>query len=194
MGLFGITKRVMVVDVDAVLKSKGVRGRPAPRQQLQILRTLSRLMQREKVKVIAVIAGDELNKAPQGDGFEGVRVRYVKNAAKINAVLLRSAKRAGSAAVLVTEDVALEKKAIRAGCDTLRISTFRKLLDDNGDNFGGSKNNSGNRDRSGGNRNNKRRDRGPRPERKKQPRKQQKQKDKPQPEEDEISKMIDLVD
>ena len=195
MGLFGTRKRTMVVSLDAILKSKGVRGQAAPRQQLQILRALSRLVQREKVNVTAVIAGKPLNKAPHNKTFDHVRVRYAKTADKIGRELVKSLKQAGSNGVLVTEDVQLEKKVIRAGSDTLRISTFRKLIDDGGDN-GGDQNNGGNRDRNNGDRNNggrnnrRNRDRGPRPERKKQGPK----KAAPKKEVDEISQMIDLVD
>ncbi len=193
MGLFGKSKRTMVVSIDALLASKGVRGNVAPRQQLQVLRALSRVVQREKVNVTAVIAGKPLNKAPHNKKFDHVRVRYAKTNDKIGSQLIKALKQAGSAGVLVTEDPALEKKVIRGGSDTLRIFTFRKLLDDGNDNAGG-QNAGGNRDRNSGGRNNNRRDRdrdrGPRPERKQQ---RQPKPAKKQPD-DEISQMIDLVD
>lgn len=186
MGLFGQVHRIMVVDVAAALKSKGVRGRAMPRQQLQVLRSLSRLAKREKVKVIAVIAGEPLNKAPNNKEVEGVRVRYVKSADKLHAALLSSVKRAGSAGVLVTSHVELEKKAHRAGRETLRVSTFRKLLDDGSDE--GGQGGGGNRDR---NNNRPRRDRDSRPDRRKpRPQKPAKKRE----EVDEISQMIDLVE
>lgn len=182
----------MVVSIDAILKSKGVRGSVAPRQHLQILRSLSRLVQREKMKVTAVIVGEPLNKAPHNKVFDNVRVRYTKSDDKIVGELLKSLSQAGSGGVLVTDDVDLEKKVIRGGKDTLRISTFRKLIDD-GNDGGNGQGGGGNRDRNNGGRNNNRRDRGPRPERKKQSRPQQKKPEKI-PEQDEISQMIDLVD
>ncbi len=184
MGLFGTTKRTMVVDVAAVLKAKGVRGRAAPRQQLQVLRSLSRLVQREKLNVTAVIVGKPLNKAPHNKTFDHVRVRYAKVDEKLNKELHRAMNQAGATGVLVTEDVALEKKAIRSGKETLRVSTFRKLLDDGNEPV----NDSGNGPR-GNNRNN-RRDRGPRPDRKNA----QPKADKRVQQEDEISQMIDLVE
>ena len=195
MGLFGTSKRTMVVSIDAILRSKGARGNVAPRQQLQVLRALSRVAQREKMNITAVVAGKPLNKAPHNKKFDGVRVRYAKTDDKIGTQLIKSLKQAGSSAVLVTEDVALEKKALRSGTDTLRISTFRKLLDDGADAGGGQGGGQGggNRDRNNNNggRNNNRRDRGPRPERKKQ---RQPKPEKRNEEQDEISQMIDLVD
>jgi len=192
MGLFGTTKRTLVVDVAAVLKAKGARGRAAPRQQLQILRSLSRLVQREKMNVTAVLVGKPLNKAPHNKKFDGVRVRYAKSDDKLNRQLRKALAQAGDMGVLVTEDVALEKKVIRAGKDTLRVSTFRKLLDDGNEpvsNQGG-----GNRGNNRNNRNN-RRDRGPRLDRKNdRPKNDRPKADKKEQEQDEISQMIDLVE
>jgi hypothetical protein len=192
MGLFTNSKRNLVVSVDAVLQSKGIRGRIAPRQQLQILRSLSRMVQREKLNVTAVIAGNPLNKAPNNKKFDGVCVRYVKNEKKTGDALIQSLWKAGSAGVLVTEDVKLENKALRGGKDTLRISTFRKLIDDGGDEGNRQDNNNNSRDRNSGRQKN-RRDRGPRPEHRKQRPPKQKE-PKIETDQDEISQMIDLVE
>ena len=194
MGLFGTSRRTMVVSIDAMLKSKGIRDQIAPRQHLQVLRSLSRVVRREKLNVTAVIAGNPLNKAPHNKKFDGVRVRYAKTADKISAELMKALKQAGSAGVLVTEDMDLEKKALRSGADTLRTSTFRKLLDDSGD-AGGGQNSGGNRGRSNNpRRKNSGRDRDrskKRPEGKKQrPAKTETRNQ----EKDEISQMIDLID
>ena len=201
MGLFGKAKSVLVVDTAAVLKTKGVRGRAAPRQQLQILRSLSRFVQRENLKVTAVLIGEPLDKAPHNKVFEGVRVRYAKSEEKLNKELMSALKQAGSSGVLVAEDTALEARMLRSGGTVLRVSTFRKLLDD------GSEQNENDRGGNNGNRpqNNRRdrnRDRGPRPNRNNnQPPQQQQQ---PVAEEeaeeqnrggdDTISQMIDLVE
>ncbi|MGE4489913.1 MAG: hypothetical protein AB7E95_10270 [Kiritimatiellales bacterium] len=193
MGLFATAKPVLVVDLDAVLKTKGVRGRAAPRQQLQILRSLSRFVQREKIKVTAVMAGSPLDKAPHNKVFEGVRVRYAKSAEVMGRELARALKQAGSAGVMVTEDAVLEKKVLSSGGTTLRLSTFRKLIDDGMDQSSGGGNNGGN---SGGNN----RQGGRRPRRKKNPHPQQQPNAAPKEEKensggnDAISQMIDLVD
>ncbi len=189
MGLFGTTKRTLVVDLAAVLKAKGARGRAQPRQQLQVLRSLSRLVQREKMNVTAVVVGKPLNKAPHNKKFDGVRVRYAKSDDKLNKQLRKALAQAGDMGVLVTEDVALEKKVIGSGKDTLRVSTFRKLLDDGNEPL----NNQGGGNRN--NRNNNRRDRGPRPDRKNdRPKNDRPKPDKKAQEQDEISQMIDLVE
>lgn len=208
MGLFGTAKSVLVVDTAAVLKTKGVRGRAAPRQQLQLLRALSRIVQREKLKVTAVLVGEPLDKAPHNSVFEGVRVRYAKSEDVLTKELIKALKQAGSAGVLVIEDVALEARIIRSGGKTLRVSTFRKLLDDGNEqneNGGGNGNNYNNNRPQ---RNDRRdRNRGPRPQRNgNQQAQQQQQQPRPADEEveerssnsnrgdDTISQMIDLVD
>jgi hypothetical protein len=206
MGLFGTAKSVLVVDTAAVLKTKGVRGRAAPRQQLQLLRSLSRLVQREKLKVTAVLTGAPLDKAPHNKVIEGVRVRYAKSEETLNKELNSALRQAGSAGVLVVEDVALENRVIRSGGTTLRVSTFRKLLDDGnepGENSGGGNSNYSNNRPQRGNRRERDRDHGPRPNRGGNP--QQPPRQRPADEEgedrssnnsgdDTISQMIDLVD
>lgn len=191
MGLFGTAKSVLVVDTAAVLKTKGVRGRAAPRQQLQLLRSLSRIVQREKLNVTAVLVGEPLDKAPHNKIFDGVRVRYAKSEEALNKELLAALKQAGSGGVLVMEDVALENRVIKSGGTTLRVSTFRKLLDD-----GGEQQENGNRPQRNDRRD---RNRGPRPNRGgKQQSQRQKAEEPDRPERnsgnDAISQMIDLVE
>lgn len=193
MGLFGTAKSVLVVDTAALLKTKGVRGRAAPRQQLQLLRALSRIVQREKLKVTAVLVGAPLDKAPHNKIFDGVRVRYAKSEEVLTKELLAALKQAGSSGVLVTEGVALENRVIKSGGTTLRVSTFRKLLDDGGDQ---QENGGGNRPQRNDRRD---RNRGPRPNRGgKQQSQRQKAEEQDRPERnsgnDAISQMIDLVE
>jgi hypothetical protein len=98
---------------------------------------------------------------------------------------------------LVTEDVALENRVLRAGKSTLRVSTFRKLLDDGAEQ---NENNSGNNNRPQNNRRDRGRDRdrGPRPNRNNNPQQQQRPADQVQEQrggaDDTISQMIDLVE
>ena len=200
MGLFGTAKSVLVVDTAAVLRTKGMRGRVAPRQQIQLLRALSRFVQREKLSVTAVLVGDPLDKAPHNKVFDHVRVRYTKSEETLNKELCKALSQAGSAGVLVTEDVALENRVLRTGKSTLRVSTFRKLLDDgveqnenNGGNNNRPQNNRRERDRG------RDRDRGPRPNRNNNPQQQQSrppanEADEQRGGDDTISQMIDLVE
>ena len=195
MGLFGKSKSVLVVDTVAVLKTKGVRRRAAPRQLLQLVRALSRVAQREKLGVTAVLAGAPLDKAPPNRIFDGVRVRYAKSEETLSKELLAALKQAGSAGVLVIEDVELEKRVLKAGGSTLRVSTFRKLLDDGGE----QNDNSGGGDNSNRSQRRNRRDRGPRNRNQNQQnRPQQQPADEPAEElksgNDAISQMIDLVE
>ncbi len=130
MGLFETVKPVIVVDARSVFQAKGTRGSIAPHQQLQALRSLSRLVSREKVNVTAVLVGKPLEKAPHNKVFDGVRVRYAKVTEKINIEARKALRKAGSSGVLVTGDIELEQHVRRSGFETLRISTFLKMLND----------------------------------------------------------------
>lgn len=207
MGLISKTKQVLVVDVDALLKSRGIRGKAAPRQQLQALRALSRLAQREALGVTAVMSGNELEKAPHNRVVDGVRTRYAATGATMSSEMIKGLRQAGLRGVVVTDDLELEKKVAARGTDALRISTFRKLLDDGGDaggSGGGSKNGGseakGGKDRGG---NEPRQEKKRRSRRRKNKSPQQKPQQKKQAdgaggkgdsEEDAIRRMIDLVD
>lgn len=202
MGLFGKAKSVLVVDTAAVLRTKGMRGRAAPRQQLQILRSLSRFVQRENLKVTAVLAGEPLDKAPHNKVFEGVRVRYAESEETLNKELAKALRQAGSAGVLVTEDAALETRVLRTGGSILRVSTFRKLLDDGSEQNENDRGNNSNRPQNNRRDRGRDRDRGPRPNRGGNPQQPQQQQQRPPADEaeeqrrgdDTISQMIDLVE
>lgn len=185
MGLFGKSKTVLAVDAAALLKSRGVRGRAAPRQQLQVLRMLSRVMQREKIDLTAVLSGKPLDKAPHNGKFDDMRVRYAKDETAVSKEMTKALKQAGSGGVLVTDDIELEKSVIQSGGITLRLSTFRKLLEDGGETAVNSGDGSGRS--SGGNRRPRRR-KNTKPSSPEEPKQEKESKD------DTISQMIDLVD
>lgn len=185
MGLFNLFKpaqTVLVIDTVALNESMGVKGKVPPRNQLQLLRRLSRFSQREKIAVVAVLTGTPLNKAPAGKKFEGITIVYSKPDSHAK-FLVRTANAKGAGAVLVSGSAAVEK--LRGGAaKNLRISTFRKLFDATGDNDGSERNGSSGR----GNR-------GPRKNRPK-PSHEPKQERPPKKnsETDAINELIDLVD
>lgn len=135
MGLFNLFKPaspVLVVDLVALNESLGMKGNVAPRSQLQSLRRLSRFAQREKISVVAVLGGTVLNKAPEGKKFEGIVVHYSKSAQDHPKVLSKITRSKGAGAVLVSGNAEAEKLA-GAGVAKMRISTFRKAFDLDGD-------------------------------------------------------------
>ncbi len=135
MGLFNLFKPATVLVIDAVSlnESMGMKGKVPPRNQLQMLRRLSRFSQREKIEVIAVLTGSPLNKAPAGKKFEGIVVLYSKSIDQHAKFLAKTAAGKGSGAVLVSGNAAAEKLAGRS-IKKMRISTFRKAFDVGGDN------------------------------------------------------------
>jgi len=136
MAVFGKTRQTLVVDGNALLSARGQRGRPNPRQQIQMLRMLSRFAQRENVKMVAVLTGKPLHKAPKGKKFEGITVCYAADEKRLARELLKRTKKAGKNGVLVSADAKLETKALKAGGEVVRISTFRKSVDSEGEGGG----------------------------------------------------------
>jgi hypothetical protein len=190
MGLFNLFKparTVLVIDTVSLNESLGLKGKVPPRNQLQMLRKLSRFAQREKIEVIAVLSGTPLNKAPAGKKFDDVLVLYSKSADDHSKFLARTASGKGSGAILISGNAAAEKLA-GAGVRKMRISTFRKAYDTGGGGDTQEKggNNSGNSSRN-------------RPQRRRQQKqvKTQERKERPKKESsdvDAINELIDLVD
>ncbi len=195
MGLFNLFKparTVLVVDTVSLNESLGMKGNVAPRNQLQLLRRLSRFAEREKTPIVAVLCGEELNKAPHGKKFEDhVTVVYSKSPEDHAKFLARTVSSQGSGAVLVTGSAAVEKM-VPGSTRKLRTATFRKAFDVGPDGEGD--------ERGGG------QGRGNRPPRRRQ---QQQQQQKPPRNDDEggrerperemsdadaINELIDLVD
>ncbi len=135
MGLFNLFKpaTVLVIDGLSLNESMGMKGKAAPRNQLQLLRRLARFAQREKVGMVVVLSGTPLNKAPAGKKFEGITVVYSKSPEVHAKYLAKAAKAKGAGAILVSGNAAAEKIAGK-GVKKMRISTFRKAFDVGGEN------------------------------------------------------------
>lgn len=192
MGLFSLFKSsrsMVVVDGMSLNESLGIKGSVPPRNQLQILRRLSRFAQREKLDMVVVLAGSPLNKAPAGEKFEDITVVYSKTPEAHAKCVVKTARSKGANAILVSGDAAIDKMAGNS-LKTMRMSTFRKAFD-----VGGIESDTPERgDRDG-------RDGRSRPNRRR-PQKQQKNKSETEMEQppaelsdaDAINELIDLVD
>ena len=204
MGLFNLFKpgkTVIVMDGVSLNDASGMKGNVAPRNQLQLLRRLSRFAEREKVELVVVLAGSPLHKAPAGKKFEEVTVLYSESPEAHTKHVVKVAGSKGGGAILVSANAAVEKMALSTGTRTMRLSTFRKAFDagGNGAEGGGDRQERGGGER-GGNRSSNR------PPRRRQPKKgggeqQQRRKERPpkkaesaSSEADAINELIDLID
>lgn len=130
MGFFNIFKASKkTVVVDGLSFTEGGNNRIPPRNQLQLLRRLSRFAKKENLKMVVVLSGRPLNKAPGGKDFEGIRICYSKSEDVHGKYLLKTLKGEGRGATLVVESGDVEKSVIDSGLRALRISTFRKAFD-----------------------------------------------------------------
>ena len=154
MGLFGLfksSKTVVIVDGVSLNEALGMKGKVPPRNQLQLLRRLSRFAQREKIAVVAVLTGSPLHKAPAGKKFEEVVVLYSKSPEAHAKYSIKIARSKGSGAILISDNAAIGKMA-GSGMKTMRMSTFRKVFDVGGSDAEGNER-SARSDRGGSNRN-----------------------------------------
>ncbi len=138
MGLFNLFKParpVLVIDGLSLNESMGMKGKVAPRNQLQLLRRLARFAQREKVGMVVVLCGTPLNKAPGGKKFENIVILYSKKPDVHAKFLVKVAKGKGAGAILVSGNAAAEKLAGNA-VKKMRVSTFRKAFDVGGESEG----------------------------------------------------------
>ena len=134
-------KPFLVVDMISLLKFQGMKNDFSPRAQLQVLRKLSKFSLKENLKIIAVLSGEPLHKAPKGKKFDNIFVHYSSS-------LINHSKKIASLAILknailVTNDEIAERK-VKNRIETIKTSTFRKAFDsfndfDKSENFGFSK-------------------------------------------------------
>ncbi len=202
MGLFNLFKpgkTVVVMDGVSLNDAAGMKGNVAPRNQLQLLRRLSRFAEREKVGMVVVLSGSPLHKAPAGKKFESVTVLYSKSPEAHAKHVVKVAGSKGGGAILVSANAGIEKMALGAGTKTMRLSTFRKAFDTGGNSAegGGDRQERGGGERGG--------NRGNRSPRRRQPKKgggeQPRRKERPprkaesaSSEADAINELIDLID
>ena len=197
MGLFNLfksSKTIVGVDGVSLNEALGQKGKIPPRNQLQLLRRLSRFSQREKLELLVVLSGSPLHKAPAGKKFEDITVKYSKSPEAHAKYMVKVAKSKGAGVVLISGNAAIEKVALGGGVKVMRVSTFRKAFDVGGSE-GESNDRGGNERRSRGGNDRGNRNRPPR-------RRQQKQSDekkserpaKENSEADAINELIDLVD
>lgn len=155
------TDCVFIVDAEKLADSRD--GRTGPVERFRAIQQLSRFADREKVEIIAILAGRPLREVANGDSFNSVRVFYVdENSSAADQIEKTLGSVSGRKAVVITNDKQLDARLNGRGVSTLRVSTLRKAFEGgNGDSNG-----NGNRGRDRGDRDQRReRRRGPRPDR-----------------------------
>ena len=119
-------KPLLIVDMISLLKFQGMKNDFSPRAQLQVLRKLSKFSLNENLKIIAVLSGEPLHKAPKGKKFDNIIVHYSSS-------LTNHSKKIASLSILkngilVTNDESAEIK-VKNRVETMKTSTFRKAFD-----------------------------------------------------------------
>ena len=124
--LFSKSKPTYIVDVISILSSNNTNFNFAPRLVLQTLRRLARLSHREKIKIIAVLSGEPLNKAPKGKKFDTILVFYSLSKENHSVKLAQVTKSRN--AILVTNNTKAEE-ILGDKAKIIKSATFKKMLD-----------------------------------------------------------------
>ncbi len=139
----------------------GSRGgdRLSPRDRVNLLQKIASFVEREQLNACILIEGRPLREAPEGESFKTAKVVYAETGDEYVQQALKLA--AGGSALLITQNRELERQAQDRGIRTLRASSLRRAMDENGrgSGGGGGGNGGGGGGRSGGNRSGRRRSR-----------------------------------
>ena len=118
--------RAYVVDGARLVDEKTGR-RLAPRDQVQMLNALARVVKQEGLDLQAVFESDRpLREVEHGGEYNGIKVFFAPANEQLVALALKLCKGAGAA--LVSSGVTMESRATEAGIPVLCSATFRKAF------------------------------------------------------------------
>lgn len=128
------TQRLYLIDASGMLdyRQRNGNSQPNPRDNFAVLRTLSQFASREGVELTAVFVGRPLREAGEGSFFRGVRVHYTDNAAALKRRMLDLVREHGrkKSVLMLTADTRIEAEALALGAECMRLTTFKKALDE----------------------------------------------------------------
>ena len=101
----------------------------SPRDNFETLKLLANFAAQEGLRLTAVFTGRPLREAAEGSNYKNVTVHYAENTPACRKIILQLVNQAGAKAVVVTADAELEQTASAKGADCMRISTFKKALE-----------------------------------------------------------------
>lgn len=117
----------LLVDAEKLAESR--EGRVGPAERFRAIQYLSRIADREKMEITAVVAGRPLREVANGERYNGVRVYYVDENKTLADTIERLARNLGTTVCVVTNDRTLENRLRDCGFETLRIATLRKAFE-----------------------------------------------------------------
>ena len=120
---------VLIVDGTGLFDGK--KGEKlSPRQQIDILQSMSRVNKNEEIEVEVVFEGKPLRKVEHGGNFDDVTVFFSEDGSKVSDFIARQARNHGGSkpVTVVTGDTSLEEAIVKSGQTTLRPQTFRKAF------------------------------------------------------------------
>ena len=128
MQLFKFFKKkrpTIIIDMLSLFRSLGIKSSVSPRIQLQILRRITKFSDRENIKVIAILSGEPLRKAPDKKYFENILILYSVSSSTHLTKAIKVAKSKNG--VLVSDDQNI--KAINPNITIMRCRTFTRVFE-----------------------------------------------------------------
>lgn len=128
-----VTADWTIIDVAGLVPNG---GRASPRDRVALLHKLAQFAEREELRVCVLLEGRPLREAPDGDTFKSMPVYYAESAEQL-CERAKQLVRDHRSAILVTHRRELEEWAQQNRVPTLRTSSLRRGLDEQGGNRGG---------------------------------------------------------
>lgn len=125
------SRRLYIIDGDTVVSEKGGRSKLSPREQIDLLKALSRFAKKEGIAIFTVFSGKELRKVEHKGMYGEVKVFFAGQPDDFKRVIMQLLKQNGrrEEVMVITSDKNLEKAVMDSGGVTMRASTFKKALD-----------------------------------------------------------------
>lgn len=130
------SERLYLFDANGLVdtRQRNGGGHPSPRDLFFALKDLARFREKEGVNIIAFFLCRPLREASDGENYKGVTVYYAGNSEGIRNKILKTIKQycRRKDVVVLTSDIQLERAARQSGAECMRLSTFKKALEEVG--------------------------------------------------------------
>lgn len=131
------SKRVYIIDANGFIEKRyrEANGQPSPRDNFFVLKNIALFAQREQVEMAAVFVGRPLREAGEGALFRGVAVHYAADEKALSQKICKIARgrMPRKEVIVITDDRQVEREAMKAGAQCMRLTTLRRGMEGDSD-------------------------------------------------------------
>ncbi len=142
----GSSSNMHIIDTTRLINRNGGRDRLSPRDQFSMLQQLAGFVEKEQLRACALLEGRPLREVADQSTYKGLQVFYAEKSDALKDIALEQARKHRNA-LLITQDRDLENEARSVGIKTMRTTTLRKALEENGGRSDNGKSSGGGRGR-----------------------------------------------